>query len=348
MMIACSAFAEASTAVQGKNESNSTADLAVPLQRTINYDVNAYFSDGSRPIKSLPIEYGHRSKDNLECAKSMMTRGANQTHEYLTESSSEIINVYDQDPEFSVSAIKSARVEGNTIYVSLYEVAYYRQYSTTVVETYRKTHYEARPGTAVTVQVLTLGLSALFAPKMSALQLFGCNDIEITDRSPDWEKKKFTGYYMSGAVALDQKIAVSGLGSKTIEISFDKSQSNFGDRVAKIDMIDAITASPKEELTNLSINCLTCTPLNDTDVRTLGVLGTSTRISTSFADIKQTFIEAETRRVEEERLETLRIAAEKSTREKQERLELEKLRREKQKQLQRKAEQDKNDRLFKL
>ncbi|MEI6686697.1 MAG: hypothetical protein WCN64_11195, partial [Planctomycetota bacterium] len=196
--------------------------------------------------------------------------------------------------------------------------------------------------------VLTLGLSALFAPKMSALQLIGCNDIEITDRSPNLAKRQPTGYYMTRALPLKHKLVITGFGGNSLDYIFEQDRSVSGDRIVKINLTDAITAAPKEALTKLTIHCPSCTRLSDTDMSTLAVLGTTVDMSANFSDIKQRFLDAEIRRMEAERVEALRVVAERFAKEKQEKLELEKLKQEKQRQMQKKAEQEKNDRLFKL
>lgn len=307
----------------------------------------AYFFDNKNPTKlSLPIDWSHRGKDDSECSRSMFTQNSQITYKSTIKPTNEIVKIYDENPDVVITAIKSLMVKDTFIELEVYAKSIHKEYESNVFETYENKHYAARPGTALTVQVLTLGLAGIFAPKMSALQLIGCDDIRITERSPDSKNRRVTGLYLANPGENIFSLEISGLGTESIKYS--RTVDTKKESLLRIDMTDAIKRSAKEVSTNLVVRCSSCSVLSDSDKTITSLIGHVANIEAKFFEIKQKFDDEENLVIEKARVESLRIVAQKADIDRRAKIETERISQEKKEMLDKIMEQEKKDKLKKI
>ena len=296
----------------------------------------------------LPISREHKGADNYECSQSIYTKGADRTSEDSSTASDVRELAYEITPSIKISSIGAVSVEGSVAYIGITELGYHKEYSAQVFNTTRKTHFEARPGTAILAQTFTLGLSLIFAPKMSALQIIGCNDYQLVKRSLNLQTKKFTGRYLEKQSFSSQELVLAGIGDKPIEISLSEDYIDNKSRVLKYDFSEIIKKIKIDGPITLKVNCRTCSNLSKSEIDEIGALGSATTIEVDFTPIKRNYDEVErliALRQKAAEDEAVRLKIEK---EKQQVIEQERQKKEKQLELQRRQQQQKKEQIFKI
>jgi len=309
-------------------------------------------------------------KNDSECAESALTRSGKKEERIVFEELPDQTLVYDNNPESRLSSIEFLRIDESKLLVKLYQMQFHREYSTNIRERYLQTHFEARPGTAVFTQVFTLGLGAIFSPKMSALQALGCNDIQFSKRIANLENIKPTGLYLSYAFKKAPELLIAGFEGETSPIKLTASDWDLMANAWVVDLSDLVKKSRITGPSTLTVRCTTCEEVDESTRKRLQLVGPLGSVKADFTLLKARFDEIERKKQEDEALEAKRLKdaqeaeakrikdleaaeakrleAQRKEAELQERLAKEKAAKEKQLQIQKQIEEEKKKRLNSL
>jgi hypothetical protein len=186
-------------------------------------------------------------------------------------------NFYDPNPTREVSGIKTFNLVGSHLSISLFNKAFYEEYSAPNINVVREKKYEPHPFYGISGTILSGGLIWISDSEYHNF-VFGCTDETSMGSYPDTSKQTKTGKSEWRDLKKSHKLLVEGFGK-----SYTFWQED-------IDLSSIILNSDIDKSTNIEITCLDCELGNQDEQSIFKDLKKSVHISADFREIKSLLV----------------------------------------------------------
>lgn len=191
---------------------------------------------------------------------------------------------YELTPTKIFSGIKSVNLHDSKLTLSLFDNAYFEQYSAPVINLVRKSHYEAHPFRAIFGTILFAGLPWIVAPSDYSDFAFGCTQASLITSKSDLTKKVKTGRSEWRGTQKTHKILISG---------FDKDhEASSISNEEEIELSPYILNTDLTKNTTMKITCLDCDLLSSEEQSLYKDVKKTVLLNADFRAIKATLIES--------------------------------------------------------
>lgn len=246
------------------------------------------------------------------CSRNPMLKNAQIALSEEKRKSDQTQSFFDDEPIQKISGISSVQLQGSVLSVNLASLGKFEEFAAPVVNVFENKQFEARPGSALFVHALTLGIGLLVAPVRSAQHALGCTDTRVIRREVSLEESVPTGKVRWSQANAVHVVTIEGLGvSRTFNFS---STTDGSARPMEVDLLPLIMQLNPVGPTDVKVTCVSC---NSEEATQVGIpaanLVNKTTLREDFSEARTLELARLERKSEETRVELQRQLSEKES-----------------------------------